>query len=288
MGRDEMLTGIQVDCRPAVRSLGILAAALVSIVVIAACTTEGTRASASEALTAAPTASLFATTTKRVVIEVDYMPGAEPFVEPTAAVEDPWSVFRANANALFEGRKRLVVPSRRRDMERLDDVAGAAFDEADIVAIAEKHWTEKSDGETTSFYFVFLNGYFKDENGDVLEQIPGVSVRGRGIVGIFKPAITSDWNDPDTPIYMEQATLVHELGHVVGLVDRGVPSTTPHRAEAQGAHCDNPACIMYWENVLVKDGVDFADTYLRPRHDVLFGPECLDDVRTFAAARRRP
>jgi hypothetical protein len=41
---------------------------------------------------------------------------------------------------------------------------------------------------------------------------------------------------------------------------------------------------MYWENRMVKDGVDFVSTYLEPRHNVLFGRECLSDVHAFAAA----
>ena len=84
---------------------------------------------------------------------------------------------------------------------------------------------------------------------------------------------------------MEQSTLVHEFGHAVGLVDRGLRPTTPHRDLRNGAHCRNPACIMYWENILVKDGVDFVDTYLRPRRGILFGPECLADAHSFAAHR---
>src|SRR5687767_11516197 len=45
---------------------------------------------------------LFAPTTKRVVVEIDYAPGAEPFEGSSGTYADPWKLFRDNANAIFD------------------------------------------------------------------------------------------------------------------------------------------------------------------------------------------
>lgn len=50
-----------------------------------------------------------------------------------------------------------------------------------------------------------------------------------------------------TRVKVERAVLVHEFGHVAGLVSSGRESGAPGR----GSHCPDPRCRMYW-------GVDAA------------------------------
>jgi hypothetical protein len=40
--------------------------------------------------------------------------------------------------------------------------------------------------------------------------------------------------------------LQHEFGHLLGLVGQGSPMQQPHKDEENGAHCDNPTCLMYY------------------------------------------
>jgi hypothetical protein len=272
---------------PFLRTHLVAAVSSLLVTLASACGSHEDAAATSDALTNQPPASaLFVPTTKRVVIEIDYAPGAEPFVGPTPTMRDPWSIFRENARALIGEDKELVVPSDLAHMERLDDIQQRELGQEELLAIAKKHRDTVSSGDTVTFYVVFVGGVFKDEDGALSPQTPGVSVRGTGVIALFKEAIASGFTRAGTAIFMEQATLVHELGHAVGLVGSGIEPTTRHRSEEHGAHCGNPACIMYWKNVLVKDDVDFVDTYLRPRSGILFGPECLIDVRTFAIAQR--
>ena len=44
----------------------------------------------------------------------------------------------------------------------------------------------------------------------------------------------------------ERNVWAHELGHVIGLVDNGVPLQSAHRDAAHGRHDVSDACIMYW------------------------------------------
>ena len=66
-------------------------ATLASALLVCACAPQEETASSSEGLVAQPSsASLFSSATKRVVVEVDYVKGAEPFVRRTAAFEDAY------------------------------------------------------------------------------------------------------------------------------------------------------------------------------------------------------
>ncbi len=46
--------------------------------------------------------------------------------------------------------------------------------------------------------------------------------------------------------FTEQAILLHEIGHVIGLVNNGAPLTADHQDPDHGHHCSNPDCLMYW------------------------------------------
>ncbi len=45
---------------------------------------------------------------------------------------------------------------------------------------------------------------------------------------------------------IEEAVLVHEAGHNLGLVDNGIPMQTPHKDAQHGNHDSNQNCVMYW------------------------------------------
>jgi len=38
----------------------------------------------------------------------------------------------------------------------------------------------------------------------------------------------------------------HEFGHLLGLVNQGSPMQTDHKDPDNGAHCNNPNCLMYY------------------------------------------
>lgn len=44
--------------------------------------------------------------------------------------------------------------------------------------------------------------------------------------------------------YIERAVLVHEVGHLLGLVNRGVPMVRPHEDPASPHHSANPESVM--------------------------------------------
>lgn len=231
-----------------------------------------------------PSSVLFSPETKRVVLEVDYAPGAAPFTGATGRLGSIWEIFAENANAIFDGRKEVEYPSTLEEMEALGDVVETRFTTRDILAIAERHRTRPSGSGTVTFYAVFLSGHYVDGEGVEHADTLGVAISGTGVIGMFKPVIAATASKgATTPRFVEQATLVHELGHAIGLVDAGIPLASAHLDPAHPHHCSSAACAMYWANEGSKDAVAFVQAYLETGNRVIVGRECLDDIRAYEA-----
>ncbi len=215
-----------------------------------------------------------------VFIEVDYATGAEPYTGEAGQLGDLWSIFGDNAARLFGAAKTIEYPNRLEEMEELTDIGGASFSVDDILDIADAHRDQLSSGSTATFYFAWLDGFFRD-GGSINENVIGVSIGDTGVVAMFKPVIESISLPGGSGVlerFAEQTTLVHEFGHAVGLVNNGVPLTSDHHDAENGAHCTNRDCVMYWANEGVRDLIPFVQTFIASGSTVVFGSECLEDV----------
>lgn len=45
---------------------------------------------------------------------------------------------------------------------------------------------------------------------------------------------------------LETTVVLHEMGHLLGLVNVGSEMVEPHEDESYDHHCDNEDCLMYW------------------------------------------
>ena len=230
-----------------------------------------------------PVTTLFSKSITSVTIEIDYAPGAEPYVGTVKDFGDPWGLFNANSLAVFDGKKKVDFPRTLAKMEKLDDVTAATYTTADIVAIAAAHRTEPQYADAVAFYVVFLPGTFTDDAGTEQKETLGVSIGDTGIIGMFKPAIKTPVGNPTAvPQFVEQLALIHFFGHAVGFVDNGVPVGDTNKAHIDpdnAHHCTNKQCAMSFANESVTGAVAYAKTLIRSPEAVLLGQECLSDAR---------
>jgi hypothetical protein len=233
--------------------------------------------------------ALFGPTFDTVSFEVDYAAGAEPYTGNVGGKVgfDIWDLFTSNAQRLFQSaHKSLLIPTTLAQMEELDDVTAASFTTDQILAIADQHRGSVSAGSVATFYVLWLPGYY-DDGSQPQTDVLGLSLGDTGIIALFKPVIESTNSGGaqglSVAMFVEQSTLVHELGHAVGLVDNGAPLTAQHLDTGHGAHCTDEACVMYYAN----EGATAAKTFVgRIAHgtDILFDADCLGDVDALAAA----
>lgn len=231
--------------------------------------------------------ALYGPAIHKVVFEIDYQAGAEPYTGSVIGFGDLWGVAKTNVARLFKGSNKVIeIPGSLDQMEKLTDISGADFTSEQILAIAGDHRGTPSKGDTATFYFLWLDGYYRDAEG-VQKGVLGVSFGGTGIIAMFKPTIASTGSGtPGLNIerYAEQATVVHEFGHAAGLVNNGIAPASVHEDAEHPRHCTNEDCIQYWAIESTVGTVQFVQKSMLASDTVLWGPECLDDAAKATAS----
>lgn len=230
-------------------------------------------------------AQLFSNAIKHVVIEVDYVPGAEPYTGTQNDFQDIWSLFNANALAVFNGAKDITLPTTLPKMGKLSDVPAGDMSKQEILDLANAHRQSTTDtaSQTQAFFIVFVNGFLKNDEGTPQDKTLGVSIADSGVIAVFKPVYTSYFNKK-SPVaqLMEQFAVTHFFGHAVGFVNNGVPiaaANTAHEDPENPGHCTNKQCAMAWPFETPEGVADFITNHPVSAQTVIIGQECLSDAR---------
>ncbi len=222
---------------------------------------------------------LFSSEVTEVLVEVDYMPQAEPYTG-TITVGDPvWDFFKNNLSALFNETKMITVPTSLDEMEQIPP-GNSNYSQSDILDLAEKYRNNPSiENNKASIYIVFVDGFFI-KDGETNTSVLGVSFGDTGVIAMFKKALEAN-TFPNERLrkFTEQSVLIHEAGHAIGLVNNGIPLTSNHHDNANGSHCTNTKCVMYYLNEGVIDLIEFLRSGDPSVENVIYGQECLNDAQ---------
>jgi predicted Zn-dependent protease len=217
-----------------------------------------------------------------IEVEVAYEPGAEPYTTLTNG-DNIWQFTQTNVEALFDGRPvsvSVTVPPNLASMQQIPDQNRDNYSAHDVMNLATRFREGVNTQTSGNLWVVFLDGYFKD--GDSLRtNVLGVNITGTSVTAVFKPVINGVGALTSQRKYIEQSTVVHELGHALGLVNSGLPETSNHTDTDHGGHCTNQDCVMYWLNEGAVNLSNFVSQNGMSQFTVVFGPECLQDTRSF-------
>ncbi|MBI3016599.1 MAG: hypothetical protein HYY62_01150 [Deltaproteobacteria bacterium] len=225
-------------------------------------------------------------------IEVAYEEGAKPYVgnlalNPSGTKTDPnnWDIIEDNLKEIFKNKtvaNQLTIPKTESEMKAVPAQNKSSWTTDKILAFAEAH-TRYKQVSSGFIFLVFLKGYFEGKN-----NILGVSLGSTSVVAIFKDVVeaSGQFRGPRSlelfQKTVELSTVVHELGHALGLVNNGIPMTTAHQDSNNGAHCTNTECVMYWAiESNMSEMVKFANKRIDSDARILFQSECLSDAQNF-------
>lgn len=158
---------------------------------------------------------------------------------------------------------------------------------ADLMELLRDHGTLE---DTASIYVLYMPGYWHQD--DDARRVLGVTLGPRSFA-LFPQAIhavcrtgVAQIEDPEIRDMLcpltEAATWLHEFGHILGLVNQGVPMVNDHQDEAYGHHCDNEHCIMHWSHES-GDVARFIERRLQEgKTDLeIFDADCQADLKAF-------
>ena len=161
------------------------------------------------------------------VIEIDYVQGHQPSA-------DVLSTLRSRMGELVH--KDTITT----DLD--DQIEGrSVWSRGDIDALRDRHGDQRTRGSTAVTHLVFVDGRYEKET------TLGVAV-GHDFVVIFSERIATACSSdvlcfPADEVQVRKAVLVHEFGHIIGLVDNGVPMVNSHGDGT--AHSTNQNSVMY-------------------------------------------
>jgi hypothetical protein len=181
-----------------------------------------------------------------LVVEVDYAPGHAPSEAATTHLVDELRN--------VTGKRDVVLDER----QTLNDTPGKTWTAQDLVALESATRRHAHAAPHALLHVLYPSGAY-NASGDVA----GVTISGPvlGPVAIFLDKLRSSSCVPtplggiglpvDQPAQaldaLESATLLHEVGHAMGLVDNGLPMAKDHEDKDHPGHSTDAKSVMYWQ-----------------------------------------
>lgn len=226
-------------------------------------------------------------------VAIDHVPGKGPDADALDDLESELGALRsAGALAKPDGIDAQVLSGAVEGVDDPDTVRTLA----DLRALSDT-WAathEAADGEAL-LHMLYVDGRYEGDDGDgaVLGFAYGGdrmvmfadniarACEGGPLLG-FLPAVRARLCSD-----LEGSVLIHEVGHLLGLVNNGTPMVADHQDEPNGAHDVNEDCVMYWAAERSSAADLIADRFQNGDEGALsFDAACLNDLRAVTGASR--
>lgn len=181
---------------------------------------------------------------KLLQIELNYMPGYAPDSSSLNELVRFLSA-RINKSAGIQIIQHQIAPSGE-----------AILNLGQVVALEKKNRSIFTGNDVIAVHILVADADYADVN------VLGKSYWNTSIVLFGKTIKTVSGAIGQVSQSVLFTTLAeHEFGHLMGLVDVGSPMQTPHKDAANGTHCNNKNCLMYYaiETTATQTGIPLLD-----------------------------
>jgi hypothetical protein len=215
-----------------------------------------------------------------LVLEVDHAPGYAPQGSVLSDVESGFADILGKPEGV-EARTAASLPSRGSDHVWTADA---------LRQLSREQLDEPVADTAVKMHVLYVDGQLEDQDGDETTQTLGLAI-GRTTMVIFKEQLERACRGPRIPVEIEdrlcevaeRLTFVHEVGHLIGLVNNGLPMVEDHEDPDHPRHDINEDCVMFWR--VEQSVIEYALNRMAsmPRPNLGFDMACLDDIE----ARKR-
>lgn len=211
-------------------------------------------------------------------LKVVYEVGAEPIVDPLPLGAPTWYIARDSVTALFSTHtaRTVTVPATLADMQLIADQGRTTWTSAQLTALGDAQFGSAVSGTAATLGVIFLNGTYEGDTG-----ILGIHITGRPYAFVFKDVVASVGGTAFQQKYIEQATVMHELGHALGLVNNGVPMVAAHEDVTHAHHSSDTNCVMYWAVEGKSTVLSMIGNFSTANRRNVFGTNSLNDGRAY-------
>ena len=198
----------------------------------------------------------------KLVVEIQYVNGNAP----TSATLDNLQTFlqqRLNKSAGITFTQNAIA-SPGKSIYSVDDIKN----------IEKANRTQTTNNKTLTAYFFFADGDFSANSGN--SKALGIAY-GSSSMAIFEKTIkglSGGIGQPAVSV-LETTVLLHEFGHILGLVNNGTPMQAAHQDVPNGKHCDDQNCLMYY----TVETSDFVSNIVGGNIPAL-NTSCLNDLKS--------
>ncbi|CAM9892686.1 unnamed protein product [Chrysoparadoxa australica] len=212
-----------------------------------------------------------------------YEEGATPYTGNTAGGKPIWGFFEKNVSNALKASDRgvqLIVPKDLAGMNNIGAKGKTSWTSTDIYNLAQGYGSSSTSDKGVLKVF-FLKGVFANSEGNQ-PGVLGVQLSNTMVVAIFKDNIEAIRSSQGLTVarFSEQAVLIHEFGHALGLVNNGITPQSDHHDSSHGSHCTQKSCVMYYLNEGSTDLGEFIRNYILTGDEDLFGNQCLQDLHS--------
>lgn len=172
----------------------------------------------------------------KLVVEVDWMVEGGTSYQPSAVV---LSFLEQRLNERLTKPGGITV-----QLGNAIDASRSSYSVGDLRDVESQHRSSRTGGDTAAMWIVFATRSADAGSGG--GQVIGVAYAGSACA-VFASTIEDASGILVPRDTVEKITALHEVGHLLGLVNGGAPMVAPHEDAGHPRHSTNADSVMYWQ-----------------------------------------